>query len=163
MVVSVVLANVLMPYPLLPYISWGTPVITGTLLLNEVTQRRYGAAVARRVVLAGFVCALVLSCALAPLRVALASASAFGTSQLLDIAIFQRLRRGRWWRAPLCSSVLASVLDTYTFFVLAFAGTDVPWGKMAFGDAAVKLAVDLAMLLPYRLSVGRLPQVSAAH
>ena len=155
MVSCVVLANVLMPYPLAPYLSWGTPVITGTLLTTELTQRRYGAAVARRVVAVGFVCALVLSLMLAPTRIALASASAFGCSQLLDIAVFARLRRGAWWRAPLCSSVLASVADTYLFFALAFVASGVPWTRMALGDAAVKVAVDLVMLLPYRLSAGR--------
>lgn len=158
MVSCVVLANVLMPYPLAPYLSWGTPVITGTLLTTELTQRRYGAAVARRVVAVGFVCALVLSLMLAPTRIALASASAFGCSQLLDIAVFARLRRGAWWRAPLCSSVLASVADTYLFFVLAFVASGVPWTRMALGDAAVKVAVDLVMLLPYRLSAGRAPR-----
>lgn len=155
MVSCVVLANVLMPYPLAPYLSWGTPVITGTLLTTELTQRRYGATVARRVVAVGFVCALVLSLMLAPTRIALASASAFGCSQLLDIAVFARLRRGAWWRAPLCSSVLASVADTYLFFALAFVASGVPWTRMALGDAAVKVAVDLVMLLPYRLSAGR--------
>lgn len=161
MVGCVVLANVLMPYPLAPYLSWGTPVITGTLLTTEVTQRRYGTAVARRVVGVGFVCALVLSLLLAPTRIALASASAFGCAQMLDVAVFARLRRGAWWRAPLCSSVLASVADTYLFFALAFAGTAAPWTHMALGDAAVKVVVDLVMLLPYRLSVRRDPTVAA--
>ena len=160
MVTCVVLANVLMPFPLTPYLSWGTPVITGTLLANEVTQRRYGAAVARRVVAVGFAFALVLSLALAPTRVALASAFAFGCSQLLDIAVFQRLRRRGWWLAPLTSSVLASVGDTYLFFALAFAGTGTPWPALAVGDAAVKVAVDLVMLLPYRMSLSRAASVA---
>ena len=124
-------------------------------------------------VLAGFALAVLLSIALATPRIAIASGTAFLTAQLLDVAIFDRLRDGAWWRAPLVSSVIGSVLDTCLFFSLAFApafavlGPNDPfaigaapllgvlaveaprWVSWALGDLAVKLLVGLAMLLPY--------------
>jgi uncharacterized integral membrane protein (TIGR00697 family) len=93
---------------------------------------------------------VVLSIYFAGARIALASGSAFLVAQLLDVHIFDRLRRGLWWRAPLVSSTLASALDTALFFSLAFAGTGLPWITWGIGDYGVKLAMALALLLPFR-------------
>jgi uncharacterized integral membrane protein (TIGR00697 family) len=92
---------------------------------------------------------------LAPARIAAASGLAFIASQLLDIGVFDRLRRGLWWRAPLVATVIAAVLDSIVFWGIAFAGTDGPWLTWALGDLAVKLAVGVLMLLPFRLLIGR--------
>ncbi len=88
---------------------------------------------------------------------AVASGSAFLVAQLLDVTIFDRLRRLEWWRAPLASSLIASAVDTALFFSLAFAATGLPWMTWAIGDYAAKLAMAAALLLPYRALVRRLP------
>ena len=159
MVAAVALANVLMPVALTPFVSLGTPVIAMTFLINEVAHRRHGPAVARQIALRGFVAALALSLLVAPFRIACASATAFLLSQLLDIAVFRRLRRGRWWLAPLCASTLASTFDTVLFFALAFAGTDGvdTWWRFVAGDLVVKSAMDLAVLVPFRAAMRRVP------
>ncbi len=84
-----------------------------------------------------------------------ASGSAFLVAQLLDILIFDRLRRQRWWRAPLISSTAASVVDTALFFGLAFAATGLPWITWALGDLAAKMTVAVALLLPFRALMNR--------
>jgi uncharacterized PurR-regulated membrane protein YhhQ (DUF165 family) len=153
MVVIVAMANYLTQWEINQWLTYGTPVIALTFLVNELTNQFYGARVARRVVLVGFCMALVASAILAPLRIACASATAFLVSQLMDIAIFSRLRRGSWWLAPFASSLSASVLDTVVFFGLAFVGTDHNWVPLAAGDFTTKLVVDLAMLAPFRMAI----------
>ena len=93
---------------------------------------------------------MLLSIWLATPRIALASGTAFLAGQLLDIQIFQKLRNGSWWRAPLVSSTLGSVVDTTLFFTLAFAGTDLPWVTLALGDLGVKLLLAVLALAPFR-------------
>jgi uncharacterized integral membrane protein (TIGR00697 family) len=88
--------------------------------------------------------------------VAFASGTAFIVSQLLDVAVFNRLRRQSWWKAPLFGSAAASIVDTSLFFGVAFAGTSVPWLPLAGGDLAIKLLMALALLPPYRVLVNRL-------
>lgn len=92
---------------------------------------------------------------LAPARIAMASGTAFLLSQWLDIGVFDRLRHATWWRAPLVATLLAAVLDTAVFWSIAFAGTEDPWVTWALGDLAVKLALGVALLLPFRLFIGR--------
>src|SRR5690606_3921043 len=142
-------------------------------LVNDLTNRRFGAAATRRVICAGFAVAVVLSIWLATPRIAIASGTAFLAGQLLDVTVFNWLRRQAWWRAPLAGSVLGSVLDTALFFTLAFApaaaligasdafaieyapllgafAPDVPrWMSWALGDLSVKLLAALVLLMPY--------------
>lgn len=183
MIVVVVASNVLVQFPvrgtlgplvlddLLTYGAFSYPV---AFLVTDLTNRRLGPAVARRVVYAGFAIAVVLSALVAAPRIAIASGSAFLVAQLLDVAIFDRLRRGVWWRAPLVSSAIGSVVDTFLFFSLAFSATlavlgpsnpfavapapllgllspEVPrWVSWALGDLGVKLLVACMLLAPYR-------------
>jgi queuosine precursor transporter len=93
---------------------------------------------------------------LAPVRIAIASGTAFIVSQLLDVAIFNRLRQQSWWKAPFLGSSAASVVDTGIFFSLAFAGTSISWLHLAVGDLAVKLIMAAALLPAYRLLINRL-------
>jgi uncharacterized integral membrane protein (TIGR00697 family) len=97
----------------------------------------------------------VLSLVVATPRIALASGAAFLTAQLLDVTVFDRLRRQPWWQAPLASSTLASIWDTALFFSLAFAGSGLPWTTWAIGDLAAKGAMALSLLLPFRALMGR--------
>ena len=125
-------------------------------LVTDLTNRSLGPTAARRVAWVGFALAVVVSLLLAPWRIALASGSAFILAQILDISLFNRLRRLSWWKAPLLGSLAASVLDTAVFFFLAFAGTDLDWTLLAAGDLAVKAAMAALLLAPYRLMLPRL-------
>nr|WP_265517625.1 VUT family protein [Nitratireductor luteus] len=171
-------------------LTWGAFTYPAAFLVTDLTNRRFGPEAARRVVLVGFVLAVLLSVWLASPRIAIASGTAFLVAQLLDIAVFDRLRHGVWWRAPLVSSLLGSALDTLLFFSLAFAarfsfmdtafgledgslafpvallgfGMDVPlWVSLALGDLGVKLLVGLAMLVPYGVLITVLRPVEAAR
>lgn len=181
MAAVVVASNFLVQFPFDHWgfgeiLTWGAFTYPLAFLVNDLTNRRFGPQRARRVVLVGFALAVLLSVWLASPRIALASGSAFLAAQLLDISIFDRLRQGRWWRAPLVSTIIGSLLDTVLFFSIAFAaafsfldtalgrqdgslafdvplfgmGAEVPlWVSLALGDLAVKLVVGLAMLIPY--------------
>ena len=151
MTVVVVASNILVQYPINDWLTWGAFTYPVAFLVTDLSNRSLGPARARRVVYVGFAVAVVLSIALATPRIALASGTAFLSAQLLDIYIFDRLRRGVWWRAPVISSGVASVFDTAVFFSLAFAGTGLPWVTWGLGDFAAKAAMALALLLPYRL------------
>ncbi len=189
MTVVVVASNILVQYPvqatlggvdLAELLTWGAFTYPAAFLVTDLTNRTFGPARARLVVAAGFVIAVALSIWLATPRIAIASGSAFLMAQLLDVSVFDRLRDGRWWRAPFISSLLGSALDTVLFFALAFApafalldfggepgslgfavpllgvGTDVPlWVSLACGDFLVKVLVGVAMLVPYGLFVRR--------
>lgn len=154
MVVVVVGANIAVQYPINDWLTWGAFTYPFSFLVTDLSNRAFGADRARRVVLAGFAVGVVLSVVVAGWRIGLASGTAYLLAQMLDITIFDRLRRARWWRAPLISSLLASVLDTAVFFGLAFAGTGLPWLTWAIGDLAVKIAMALLCLAPYRVLMG---------
>jgi len=179
MVLVVAASNYLVQFPFAHFglgevLTWGAFTYPVAFFVNDLTNRRFGVAAARRVVLVGFLIAVVLSIWLATPRIALASGTAFLAAQLLDTAIFNRLRRTAWWRAPLISTILGSVLDTILFFGIAFSarfafvdalagmpdgslaapvgflGLTVPlWVSLAIGDFSVKLLIALAMLVPY--------------
>ena len=167
MTLVVVASNILVQYPFTPfdlgdYLTWGAFTYPVAFLVTDLTNRRYGPRVARQLVIAGFVIAVVLSIWLATPRIAMASGTAFLVGQLLDITVFNRLRRQAWWRAPFVGSVIGSALDTALFFSLAFAGdpdmsglvnlfgTDVMlWQSLAVFDFTVKMIIALIALLPY--------------
>jgi len=179
MAAVVVASNILVQYPfghfgLQDLLTWGAFTYPVAFLINDLTNRRFGKEAARTVVLAGFALAVVLSIWLATPRIAIASGSAFLVAQLLDTQIFDRLRHDAWWKPPLVSTLIGSVVDTVLFFSLAFAasfafldtglgmedgslgfavsffGLQVPlWVSLAFGDFCVKMLVGLVMLAPY--------------
>lgn len=174
MAALVAASNVLVQHPVGDFLTWGAFTYPFAFLATDVVNRRCGPAAARRVVLVGFALAVALSIWLATPRIAVASGTAFLAAQLLDVAVFDRLRAGRWWRAPLASSLAGSALDTAIFFTLAFSaaagflGPDEPWAlepaplmgvgplapfwvSLALGDFAVKLAIAALALGPYRL------------
>lgn len=161
MAVVVVASNILVGYPINDWLTWGALSYPLAFLVTDVTNRRYGPARARRVVVVGFALAVVLSIVLASPRIALASGTAFLFAQALDVHVFDRLRDRVWWLPPLVSSLLGSALDTVLFFSLAFAGTGLPWAGWAIGDFGVKVAVALAMLPAFRLLVGLRPALAA--
>jgi uncharacterized PurR-regulated membrane protein YhhQ (DUF165 family) len=189
MTAVVVASNVLVQYPLsgeLFGISLGDLLTYGAFtypiafLITDLTNRQFGPRVARRVVAAGFLVAVIFSFAASTPRIAIASGSAFLAGQLLDISVFNRLRRQTWWRAPLIASLIGSMLDTVLFFSLAFAPafaifgpnddfaiewapvlgiltSEAPrWVSWALGDFSVKVLVGFVMLLPYGALMSRL-------
>lgn len=190
MAAIVAASNVLVQYPvqarlgavnLADLLTWGAFTYPFSFLVTDLTNRSLGPAVARRVVLTGFAIAVVLSIWLATPRIAIASGTAFLVAQLLDVAIFHRLRTGAWWRAPVVSTTVGSIVDTALFFSLAFAATfsmlgenppfftaPTPllgvfsgltpplWVSLALGDLVVKLLLAGLALVPYRLVLGLL-------
>ncbi|NRG17035.1 VUT family protein [Rhizobiales bacterium] len=185
MVAVVVAANILVQYPVMgmlgpinlaDILTWGAFTYPAAFLVNDLTNRRFGPAAARKVVIVGFAVAVILSIWLATPRIAIASGSAFLFAQLLDVAIFDRLRLQAWWKAPVISSLVGSFLDTVLFFSLAFASVFAPvfgfdeafatetapllgafaievprWVSWALGDYVVKIFVATALLAPYRV------------
>ncbi len=186
MAVIVVASNILVQHPMGAYLTYGALIYPLSFLVNDVTNRLQGASAARKVVLAGFVVGLFSSLAaaqfpgLVTLRIAMGSATAFLVGQLLDVTIFDRLRRTEWWRAPLVSTLLGSTVDSVIFFTIAFAasltflepsndvswaaepgallgiGWVVPfWASLAVADWCVKFAIAVFGLLPFRLFVAK--------
>lgn len=191
MAVIVTASNILVQYPLGLYLTWGALTYPFAFLVTDLANRLAGPALARRVVLAGFATGVLCSFIgtqitgefgpLVTLRIAIGSGIAFLTAQLLDVAIFDRLRAGNWWKAPLVSTLIGSSVDTALFFSIAFSGAltfiepgnDVAWAadptpliglgpaapfwvSLALGDWLVKLLLALVALLPFRLAVARL-------
>lgn len=154
MTAVIALSNYLVQFPINDWLTWAAFTFPLAFLVTDLTNRRLGSMRARQVMFVGFALAVVLSIWLATPRIALASGTAFLVAQLLDIAVFNRLREQAWWRAPLIGSLLASILDTTLFFSIAFAGTDVPWVQLALGDLAVKFTMALVLLIPYRALAG---------
>jgi uncharacterized PurR-regulated membrane protein YhhQ (DUF165 family) len=172
-------------YNLADLLTWGAFTYPIAFLITDMTNRKFGAKNARIVVLAGFLIAVGLSIWLATPRIAIASGSAFLVAQLLDVSIFNSMRSASWWRAPLISSIIGSVVDTLLFFSIAFAGTfgflgfedgfamevapllglfaaEAPrWLSWALGDLGVKLFVGFAMLVPYGVALPYLTGKSA--
>jgi uncharacterized PurR-regulated membrane protein YhhQ (DUF165 family) len=153
MTVVVAASNWLVQFPINDVLTWGAITYPFSFLITDLTTRLQGPERARRVVWVGFALAVFLSLWLATPRIALASGTAFLAGQLLDIRIFQRLRTGSWWRAPLVSSTLGSIVDTALFFSLAFAGTGLPWVTLAMGDLGVKLLLAVLALAPFRAAL----------
>lgn len=195
MATIVVVSNILVQFLFGNWLTWGAFTYPLAFLVTDVMNRVYGAATARRVVFAGFLtgvaCSLIgtqvmlqgdgYSYPAVTLRIALGSGLAFLTAQMLDISIFDRLREGAWWRAPLASTFVGSAVDTALFFTIAFSaaltfvepGNDVSWAteavpllgngplaplwvSLAIADWGVKLALAIVALVPFRLVVRRL-------
>ena len=150
MVAVVTASNWLVQFPINDWLTWGAFSYPFAFLVSDLTNRWHGPAPARRVAYVGFAIGVVLSALLADVRIAAASGTAFLTGQLLDISLFNWLRRSSWWKAPLIASVLASIWDTAVFFSGAFAFTGLPWHTWALGDLSVKLAMALLLLVPFR-------------
>ena len=150
MAVVVTGSNILVELPLNDWFTWGAISYPVAFLVTDLTNRTLGARLARKVVFVGFIAAVVMSILFANPRIAIASGTAFLIAQMLDVAIFDRLRRQSWWKAPIASSFIASFVDTVIFFTLAFAGTGLPWHTWALGDFAAKIIMVAVLILPFR-------------
>ena len=160
MVTVIAVSNVAVQFPINAWLTWGAFTYPLSFLITDLTNRAYGPLRASTVAIVGFPIGMGMSILLSlyaefPLmgavRIALASGFAFICAQLFDIALFHRMRRLTWWRAPLVSSLSASALDTAIFFSAAFALTGLPWITWALGDYGVKVAMAAALLIPFRV------------
>jgi len=159
----VVISNYLVQFPiqylgLSEILTYGAFTYPITFLVTDLANRAYGKIVARKVVYVGFVIGILLTVFVSTnfsdiisIRIALGSGVAFFISQNIDIKIFDKLRKKNWFVAPLTSSILGSITDTFLFFSIAFYATEVPWISLAFGDLIVKLFIALSMLIPFRI------------
>jgi uncharacterized integral membrane protein (TIGR00697 family) len=190
MAIIVVASNILVQYPIGQWLTWGAFTYPFAFLVSELVNRFEGAKAARRVVYAGFAVGLICSVIgtqidgefgpLVTLRVAIGSGTAFLIGQLLDVTVFDKLRRTAWWRAPFLGSLLGSSVDTVLFFTLAFSSTfiwldptgdvswaaaqvpllgfgpEVPlWVSLGLADFCVKVVIDLIALMPFRLAIAK--------
>ena len=175
MALVVALSNYLVQFPvnykgfqdLLTYGAFSYPV---AFLITDLANRRYGKVIARKIVYIGFILGLVLTLYfstdfsnLISKRIAIASGTAFLIAQLLDVQVFDKLRKKVWFVAPLVSSLVGSVIDTFLFFSIAFYGTGINWVTLSFGDLFVKIFVALVMLIPFRILLSSVNEIETVE
>ena len=161
--VVVLSSNYLVQFPVnynglnevLTYGAFSYPI---AFLITDLANRSFGKNVARKIVYFGFLIGIIFTVLFSTdfadyisIRIAIGSGTAFLFSQLLDIQIFNRLRKKQWFVAPLTSSIIGSTVDTFLFFSISFYATGIPWFTLSLGDLAVKVLVALLMLIPFRM------------
>ena len=169
--VVVLTSNYLVQFPInyfglneiLTYGAFSYPI---AFLITDISNRFYGKISARKIVYIGFTIGIVFTLIFSTnfadfisIRIAIGSGIAFIVAQLLDVQIFDQLRKKKWFVAPLTSSLIGSTVDTFLFFSISFYATGIPWFTLSLGDLAVKIFVALAMLIPFRLLIGRVKAV----
>ena len=172
MALVVTLSNYLVQFPvnyigLQDVFTYGAFSYPIAFLITDLTNRRYGKTVARKIVYVGFILGVALTLYfstnlsnLISKRIAVGSGAAFLIAQLLDVQVFDRLRKKVWFIAPLVSSLIGSCVDTFLFFSIAFYGTEINWITLSFGDLFVKIFVALVMLIPFRIFLSRIQEIS---
>ena len=169
----VIISNFLVQFPvnkfgleeLLTYGAFSYPI---SFLIIDLANRAYGKIMARKIVYFGFFIGVTLTLLISTnfndiisIRIAIGSGTAFFIAQSIDVQIFDKLRKNsKWYVAPLYSSLIASILDTFLFFSISFFKTDVPWVTLAIGDLFVKITIALIMLVPFRLLLNSILDVS---
>ena len=168
----VLLSNYLVQFPIKYYeleniLTYGALSYPIAFLITDLANRSYGKIVARKIVYIGFVLGISLTLFfstsfsdLISVRIAIGSGTAFLVAQLLDVNIFDILRKKKWFIAPLTSSLVGSLVDTFLFFFIAFYGTTLNWLTLASGDFVVKLLLALIMLIPFRLIMFKLRDIA---
>ncbi len=159
----VLASNFLVQFPVKYYgldeiLTYGAFSYPIAFLITDLTNRTYGKIIARKIVYIGFVVGIIFTLLfstnftdLISVRIAIGSGTAFMIAQLLDVQIFDKLRKKIWFIAPLTSSIIGSTIDTFLFFSISFYGTGVPWVTLSLGDLLIKLLVTFIMLIPFRL------------
>ena len=164
--VVVLSSNYLVQFPIKYYgleeiLTYGAFTYPIAFLITDLANRSYGKLAARKIVYIGFIIGISFTLFfttkfsdLISVRIAIGSGTAFIVAQLLDVQIFDKLRKKEWFVAPLISSFIGSLIDTFLFFSIAFYGTGIAWVTLSVGDLAVKIFVTLLMLIPFRLLLG---------
>ena len=147
-------------------LTYGAFTYPIAFLITDLANRSYGKFIARKIVYIGFAIGVSFTLLfstnftdLISVRIAIGSGTAFLVAQLLDVQIFDQLRKRKWFIAPLTSSLIGSTIDTFLFFSISFYATGIPWVTLSLGDLAVKIFVALAMLIPFRILLGTLKPV----
>ena len=171
----VALSNYLVQFPinyfglenLLTYGAFSYPI---AFLITDLSNRKYGKNIAKKIVYLGFALGVFLTLYfstnysdLISIRIAIGSGTAFLVAQLIDVHVFDRLRKKIWFMAPLLSSLIGSSIDTFLFFSISFYGTELNWITLSFGDLSVKIFVALIMLIPFRLLLSHIQEVSTIN
>ena len=171
--VVVLSSNYLVQFPIKHYkleeiLTYGAFSYPVAFLITDLANRYYGKIIARKIVYIGFAIGISFTLLfstnftdLISVRIAIGSGTAFLVAQLLDVQIFDQLRKKKWFVAPLTSSFIGSTVDTFLFFSISFYATGIPWITLSLGDLAVKIFVALIMLIPFRLLLGTLKAVKA--
>ena len=166
--IVVLASNYLVQFPIQYYgleeiLTYGAFSYPVAFLITDLANRSYGKVVARKIVYFGFIIGIVFTlffstnfADLISVRIAIGSGTAFMFAQLLDVQIFDYLRKKKWFVAPLTSSLIGSTVDTFLFFSISFYATGIPWVTLSLGDLTVKIFVALVMLIPFRLLLGTL-------
>jgi uncharacterized integral membrane protein (TIGR00697 family) len=166
--VVVLASNYLVQFPITYYgleeiLTYGAFSYPVAFLITDLANRSYGKIIARKIVYIGFIIGIIFTLFfstnfedLISVRIAVGSGTAFLVAQLLDVQIFDKLRKKKWFVAPLTSSLIGSTIDTFLFFSISFYATGIPWVTLSLGDLAVKMLVALLMLIPFRLLLGTL-------
>ncbi len=164
--VVVLSSNYLVQFPIKYYglenvLTYGALSYPIAFLITDLANRSYGKIIARKIVYLGFVIGITFTLFfstnysdLISIRIAIGSGTAFIVAQLLDVQIFDLLRKKKWFIAPLTSSIIGSTFDTFLFFSISFYGTQISWFTLSLGDLSVKITVALIMLIPFRLLLG---------
>ena len=167
----VLISNFLVQFPVKYYgleniLTYGAFSYPIAFLITDLANRSFGKIIARKIVYFGFAIGLLFTLIfstnfsdLISVRIAIGSGTAFIVAQLLDVQVFDRLRRKTWFVAPLFSSLIGSTVDTFLFFSISFYGTGVSWITLSLGDLGVKIFIALIMLVPFRLLLGTLKPV----
>ena len=171
--VVVLSSNYLVQFPIEYYnleeiLTYGAFTYPIAFLITDLANRSYGKYIARKIVYIGFAIGISFTLLfstnftdLISVRIAIGSGTAFLVAQLIDVQIFDKLRKKSWFVAPLTSSFIGSTVDTFLFFSISFYGTGIPWITLSLGDLMVKIFVALIMLIPFRLLLGTLKTAKA--
>jgi len=161
--VVVLVSNYLVQFPINYYgleeiLTYGAFSYPIAFLITDLANRSYGKEIARKIVYIGFAIGISFTLLfstnfadLISIRIAIGSGTAFLIAQLLDVQIFDNLRKKAWFIAPFTSSIIGSAVDTFLFFSISFYNTGIPWITLSLGDLTVKILVALLMLIPFRL------------
>ena len=164
--VVVLSSNYLVQFPIKYYeleevLTYGAFTYPIAFLITDLANRSYGKLVATKIVYIGFALGVSFTLLfstnftdLISIRIAIGSGTAFIVAQLIDIQVFDRLRKKKWFIAPLTSSLIGSTIDTFLFFSISFYATGIPWFTLSLGDLAVKIFIASIMLIPFRLLIG---------
>ena len=164
--VVVLSSNYLVQFPIRHYglneiLTYGAFSYPIAFLITDLANRSYGKLAARKIVYLGFTIGICFTLFfstnfsdLISIRIAIGSGTAFLLAQLLDVQVFDKLRKKKWFVAPLASSFVGSTVDTFLFFSISFYGTEAPWISLSIGDLTVKIFVALIMLIPFRMLLG---------
>tara|TARA_B100000029_G_scaffold491941_1_gene552665 strand:+ start:844 stop:1431 length:588 start_codon:yes stop_codon:yes gene_type:complete len=172
MAIIVALSNYLVQFPVnffnlenvLTYGAFSYPI---AFFITDLSNRRYGKEIAKKIVYFGFTIGVFLTLYFSTnfsdfisIRIAIGSGTAFLIAQLIDVNIFDRLRKNKWFVAPLTSSLLGSIIDTFLFFSISFYGTGINWITLSLGDLSVKIFIAIIMLIPFRILLTQINEIS---